>query len=53
MSEVKKDEQGKPEVQYVRNQKGHSIILWVLFGAFLLWIPAIYYTISPNHYWHL
>ena len=37
---------------YVRNQKGHSIIKWILFGGFVLWIPAIYYTVSPNHYWH-
>jgi uncharacterized membrane protein YvbJ len=34
-------------------KKGHSIILWVIFGGFVLWIPAIYFTISPNHYWHL
>jgi hypothetical protein len=24
----------------------------LIFGIFVLWIPAIYYTISPNHYWH-
>lgn len=39
--------------QYVRQQKGHSIILWLFVGWVVLWIPAIYYTVSPNHYWHL
>lgn len=38
--------------QYVRQQKGHSIILWMFLGAPVLWIPCIYWTISPNHYWH-
>lgn len=38
---------------YVRQQKGHSILLhlclcMVLVGMFT--IP--YYTLSPNHYWH-
>lgn len=42
-----------PNVQYVRQQKGHSVVFWVIFGIFTLWIPAIYYTVSPNHYWHL
>jgi len=41
-----------PKPNYVRNQKGHSIVKHLLFGWVLLWIPAIYYTISPNHYWH-
>lgn len=51
MSE-EKNLQGRDHAQYVRQQKGHSIILWALFGVVLLWIPAIYYTFSPNHYWH-
>ncbi len=38
---------------YVREVKGHSIILNVLFGGLLLYIPAIYYIFSPNHYYHL
>lgn len=42
----------KREVSYVRQQKGHSLILHLTLGALVLWIPAIYYTISPNHYWH-
>lgn len=38
--------------QYTRQQKGHSLTLHLLLGGFVLWIPAIYYTFSPNHYWH-
>lgn len=38
---------------YTRQQKGHSLTLHILLGAFVLWIPAIYYTVSPNHYWHI
>lgn len=40
------------KIRYTREQKGHSIVLHVLFGWILLWIPAIYYTVSKNHYWH-
>lgn len=36
---------------YTRQQKGHSLTLHLLFGWVLLWIPAIYYSFSPNHYW--
>lgn len=39
-------------IQRTREQKGHSLILHLTLGAVVLWIPAIYYTISPNHYWH-
>jgi hypothetical protein len=39
-------------VSYVRQQKGHSLTLHLIFGVFLLFIPTIYYTVSPNHYWH-
>ena len=38
---------------YVREQKGHSIIKHLLFGWVAFYIPTIYYAISPNHYWHL
>lgn len=38
---------------YVREQKGHSIIKHLLLGVCVLWINVIYITISPNHYWHL
>lgn len=40
------------KVQYTRQQKGHSVLLHIFFGWILLWIPAIYYTVSKNHYWH-
>lgn len=42
----------QPKANYTREQKGHSIVKWIFFGVFVLWIPAIYYTFSPNHYWH-
>ena len=45
--------QARDRAQYVRTQKGHSLTLHLLLGAFVLWIPAIYYTVSPNHYWHI
>lgn len=38
---------------YVRTQQGHSILLWAIFGGLVLWIPAFYFTFSPNHYWHI
>lgn len=42
-------------VSYTRAQKGHSITAWVLIsmvtgGIGLIWL--IYYSVSPNHYWH-
>jgi hypothetical protein len=37
---------------YTRQQKGHSLTKHLLFGGIVLWIPAIYYHFSPNHYWH-
>lgn len=37
---------------YTRVQKGHSLTLHILFGAIVLYIPLVYFTISPNHYWH-
>jgi hypothetical protein len=42
----------KNEVSYVRQQKGHSIILHLLLGVFILWINVIVITVSKNHYWH-
>jgi hypothetical protein len=42
----------KREVIYNRQQKGHSLILHLIFGGFLLYIPTIYYAVSPNHYFH-
>ncbi|MCA0217909.1 MAG: hypothetical protein LCH43_11215 [Actinobacteria bacterium] len=42
----------KNEVTYVRQQKGHSIILHLLLGVFVLWINVIFISASKNHYWH-
>jgi hypothetical protein len=55
---------GKPEMKtnadlnnpgtvvYNRQQKGHSLVLHILFGGLLAYIPTIYYAVSPNHYFH-
>ena len=38
---------------YVRVQKGHSLIFWLIASFFGIGIPfLIYYTFSPNHFWH-
>ena len=42
----------RDKAQYVRQQRGHSIIKHVLLGTFILWINVIYISASPNHYWH-
>ena len=40
-------------VSYVRQQKGHSITGWIIASLFVVGIPwLIYYSVSPNHYWH-
>lgn len=44
--------QSRDRAQYTRQQKGHSLILHLLFGGFVLWIPTIYFAASPNHYFH-
>lgn len=41
------------QVQYVRNQKGHSVIMTFLFGWTTLYILPIYWLVSPNHYYHI
>ena len=44
---------GGDGASYVRQQKGHSLVLHLFlccFGIGLITIP--YYTISKNHYWH-
>ena len=33
--------------------KGHSILLHLLFGWILCYVPTIYYTFSKKHYWHI
>ena len=47
------DLRGRDGARYVRQQQGHSIIKHLLFGGLVLWIPTIYYLISPNHYFHM
>jgi hypothetical protein len=47
-----KVKQSRDKAQYVRQQKGHSLTLHLLLGAFVLWINVIYISASPNHYWH-
>ncbi|GAB3797965.1 hypothetical protein GCM10028798_09770 [Humibacter antri] len=44
----------KMPVSYTREQKGHSLTGWII-ASVLLVIPliwVIYYSVSPNHYWH-
>jgi hypothetical protein len=44
--------QGRDGAVYVRQQKGVSFTKWVLIlGIFTLWIPAIYFAVSPNYFW--
>lgn len=41
------------QVQYVRQQKGHSLTLHIMLifvGVGMFTVP--YYSLSPNHYWH-
>lgn len=40
-------------VQYVRQQKPHSLTKHLLLGWILAYIPTIYYAVSPNHYFTL
>lgn len=43
----------KDNTVYTRQQKGHSLILnLLLIGPLTLFITTIYYSVSPNHYWH-
>lgn len=45
--------QSKDRAVYTRQQRGHSLILnLLLIGPLTLWITTVYYTVSPNHYWH-
>jgi hypothetical protein len=50
-TDVKK---ARDKAVYTRQQKGHSWVKhWLVLGIFTLWILPIYYTVSPNHYWHV
>lgn len=44
--------QARDKAQYTRQQTGHSIVKHLLLGWIVLWIPTIYYAVSPNHYFH-
>lgn len=46
--------QARDGAGYVRQQKGHSWILgWLLVGPLTCFIVPIYWSVSPNHYWHI
>lgn len=46
--------QSRDKAQYVRQQKGHSFIVhWFILGIFTCFIVPVYYSVSPNHYWHI
>jgi hypothetical protein len=43
----------KREVSYNRQQKGHSITKYILLSLVIVGLPGlVYYSVSPNHYWH-
>lgn len=42
----------KREVQYTRQQHGHSLTKLILIDWITLYIRTIYYACSPNHYFH-
>lgn len=52
-SENKPSLKGNDGAHYVRQQKGHSVVLAILFGWITLYILPVYWTISKDHYWHL
>jgi hypothetical protein len=37
---------------YTREQKGHSLTLHLLFGWVALYVPTIYFAVSPRHFFH-
>lgn len=41
----------KRDVVYTRPQTRHSLTKHLLFGWIVLYIPTIYYAVSPNHYY--
>lgn len=53
MAEEKQAPKGRDGAKYMRQQKGHSLILHIFLlcvGVGFVTIP--YYSISKNHYWH-
>lgn len=54
VSAQKPVKQARDKAQYVRQQRGHSLIVqFCLVGVFTLWIVPLYYAFSPNHYYHI
>jgi hypothetical protein len=49
MSDIRK---ARDKAVYTRQQKGHSLTKHLLLGWVVLYIPTIYYAVSPNHYFH-
>jgi hypothetical protein len=47
-----KVKQSRDKAQYVRQQKGHSLTWNLILGFPILWLNVLYYSLSPNHYWH-
>ncbi len=47
---LKKEEECPPTITYPIY---HNVFLWLIFGGLVLWIPAIYYTLSSKHRWYL
>jgi len=46
--------QARDRAQYVRNQRGHSwLFAWIILGPITCFIVPIYWTVSPNHYFHV
>ena len=53
MSDKPKEKKTKEKPNYVREQKGHSLIKHILLCFVIVGLFTIpYYTISKNHYWH-
>ena len=47
------DKDSAKNTKYIRQQKGHSLILHILLVFVVVGMFTIpYYSISPNHYWH-
>lgn len=45
---------GRDGAQYVRQQKGHSLLFNLfIIGPITMYITTVYYSVSKNHYWHL
>lgn len=49
-----KVKQSRDRAQYVRQQQPKSwVVWWLILGPVTLWIPAVYYSFSPNYFWKL